>query len=105
MATHPAVHNALQALLQTSSQLALAGELDAAISTLQIAKQFREQLDVTVALVDGLTQREIELAACGAYIDAIKEVRSRTHLGLKETKELVDNFLNKRGIFRSKPGS
>jgi len=46
-----------------------------------------EQVDV-----DGLTETERELLRGGKKIQAIKEVRQRTGLGLKEAKDLADAF-------------
>ncbi len=40
----------------------------------------------------GLTQEEIDIACAGNKIGAIKAVRERTRVGLKEAKDMVDNY-------------
>lgn len=48
--------------------------------------------------VGGLSQKEMTLADNGQLIPAIKELRTRTGLGLREAKELVDNYNQKKHI-------
>ena len=40
----------------------------------------------------GLKAKERELIKNGAFVAAIKSVRERTHLGLKEAKDLCDRY-------------
>lgn len=44
---------------------------------------------------EGLTSFEIEMATKGDKIAAIKAVRARTSLGLRESKDLVDSFIKR----------
>jgi ribosomal protein L7/L12 len=45
-----------------------------------------------------LTREEIREIAAGRAISAIKLVRSRTGLGLRESKDIVDSFRDETGI-------
>lgn len=55
-----------------------------------VADQIRKYLGVGSA--DGLTANEHKLCAEGRKINAIKEVRARTGLGLADSKDLVEKF-------------
>lgn len=98
----PSIHvlNTLETMRKNASALILAGEISTAMAMLDSIKDTMTNLglaesDLGVPTVDGLTEDERQMAGRGMLIDAIKAVRSRTGVGLKEAKDVVEAFRHK----------
>lgn len=50
----------------------------------------------------GLTEEEIALVNSGSMIGAVKAVRARLNLGLKEAKDLVENTPEARAYYHGR---
>lgn len=98
----PSIHvlNTLEMMRKNAAALILAGEVLAAENMIDSIKDTMENFglsepDLGVPTIDGLTEDERSMASRGMLIDAIKSVRSRTNLGLKEAKDVVEAFRHK----------
>lgn len=59
-----------------------------------------ETLSALPAGKDELTDKEISVLRAEGLVSAIKELRSRAGLTLKEAKDLIDSYIAKNGLVR-----
>ena len=92
------LNTAKQFLEQAVQAMLTNGKYQLARDTITVLESVEKLLsvkgiDVVVSKVDvRFTTTEVDLIKAGQKISAIKEVRTRTGMGLKEAKDLVESF-------------
>lgn len=95
---HSSLNTAKQFLEQAIQAMLANGKYAHARDTIDVLERVDKILNdksiqYTASNVDvRFTTNEVELIKAGQKISAIKEVRTRTSMGLKEAKDLVESF-------------
>lgn len=100
------VREVLEAMRKSTASLVLAGNIETALKMLDSIQDTMKNLglepaDLGEPTIDGLTAAERVFVERGSVLEAIKSVRDRMGIGLKESKDLVDFFRSKNLVVNS----